>query len=89
MPRKNKTKHSVCVHCGKQALRMNSSRQPVCVEHKEAPKKEVGCPSCGLPMKLREGRYGYFWGCTGYPQCQKTYNVKALTPDPDEEKRGK
>lgn len=32
------------------------------------------CPGCGLPMKKRNGRYGEFWGCTGYPECRYTEN---------------
>lgn len=34
------------------------------------------CEKCGRPMKLREGRFGEFWGCTGYgikeDQCKNT-----------------
>lgn len=33
------------------------------------------CSACGLPMKKRTGRYGEFWGCTGYPACRHTENV--------------
>ena len=33
------------------------------------------CAVCGLPMKKRTGRYGEFWGCTGYPNCRHTENV--------------
>lgn len=29
------------------------------------------CPDCGKPMQIRKGRYGLFWGCTGYPNCTK------------------
>jgi DNA helicase-4 len=36
------------------------------------------CEKCGRPMKLRQGRYGEFWGCTGYgiqdDQCSHTKN---------------
>jgi hypothetical protein len=27
------------------------------------------CSKCGRPMKLRNGRFGNFYGCTGYPGC--------------------
>lgn len=34
------------------------------------------CEKCGRPMKLRKGKYGEFWGCTGYgikdDQCNNT-----------------
>ena len=31
-------------------------------------------PHCGRKhaMVVREGRYGYFWGCSRYPSCQET-----------------
>lgn len=29
-------------------------------------------------MAIREGRYGYFWGCSKYPTCQ---HKQELTPD--------
>lgn len=39
------------------------------------------CPECGRPMKIRNGQYGDFWGCTGYgikdDQCKVTIKVKA------------
>ena len=34
------------------------------------------CPRCGQPMALRKGRFGAFYGCTGYPGCRYTENVK-------------
>lgn len=33
------------------------------------------CPACGMPMKMRNGRYGKFWGCSGYPLCKHTENL--------------
>ena len=33
------------------------------------------CAVCGLPMKKRTGRYGEFWGCSGYPNCRHTENI--------------
>ena len=33
------------------------------------------CPECGRPMRKRKGKYGLFWGCTGYPQCRHTEAV--------------
>lgn len=70
------TKQTICVHCGKTATRMNKERQPVCNKHKELEPKEIGCPECGFPMSIKEGRYGYFWGCEGYPGCQKTLSIR-------------
>lgn len=33
------------------------------------------CPRCGQFMKKRNGRYGEFWGCSGYPACRYTENI--------------
>ena len=30
------------------------------------------CPECGVPMKLRPGRRGFFLGCSKYPKCKGT-----------------
>lgn len=31
--------------------------------------KEYKCPICGAPMKLRKGKFGPFYGCSNYPNC--------------------
>lgn len=33
------------------------------------------CPVCGQPLKKRNGRFGEFWGCTGFPTCRYTENI--------------
>lgn len=30
------------------------------------------CPRCGKSLVLREGKFGAFYGCTGYPACRYT-----------------
>lgn len=70
------TKQTLCIHCGRSATRMNRARQPVCKEHREREPKELGCPDCGFSMTIKEGRYGYFWGCEGYPGCKKTLSIR-------------
>lgn len=34
------------------------------------------CPVCGKNLITRKGKYGEFIGCTGYPQCKYTRNLK-------------
>lgn len=41
----------------------------------DAAKSVKKCPKCGSPLKKRSGRYGNFWGCTGYLNCRYTKNV--------------
>lgn len=35
------------------------------------------CPACGLPMVIKEGRYGPFLSCSGYPKCKNTQSLDA------------
>ena len=32
------------------------------------------CPVCGNVMKKRNGKFGEFWGCAGFPDCKYTQN---------------
>ncbi len=41
----------------------------------EAAKTVMKCPKCGNLLKKRSGKYGEFWGCTGYPDCRYTKNI--------------
>lgn len=34
------------------------------------------CPNCGKPMLIREGRFGEFLGCSGYPECKTAMPIK-------------
>lgn len=38
------------------------------------------CDKCGKPMVKKEGRYGEFLACTGYPECKQTESIHALEP---------
>ena len=33
------------------------------------------CPKCKKPMIQKEGRFGFFLACTGYPECKHTESV--------------
>jgi len=35
------------------------------------------CPRCGKDMSLRNGKFGQFMGCTGFPRCNYTQKVGA------------
>lgn len=46
---------------------------------------EIACEKCGRPMTVKQGRYGPFLGCSGYPECRNIVNIKknehgAVTP---------
>jgi DNA topoisomerase-1 len=33
---------------------------------------DIVCPECGRKMAVKQGRFGSFLGCTGYPECRTT-----------------
>ncbi len=36
------------------------------------PQLNYPCPQCQKPLRRIQGKSGYFWGCTGYPECKHT-----------------
>lgn len=38
---------------------------------------ELTCPVCGGILIKRKGKYGYFYGCEGFPGCRFTQNIPA------------
>ena len=41
------------------------------LELRDEPTDEI-CPACGRPMVIKNGRFGKFISCTGYPECKTT-----------------
>lgn len=49
-----------------------------------AAEEEVpACENCGKPMVLKSGRFGKFYGCSGYPECKNIRKIaKGNQPPP-------
>ena len=45
------------------------------------PKNIVKCPQCSKAMVRRKGTKGFFWACSGYPECKATLPDKNGKPD--------
>ena len=80
-----------CPHCkGKLKLR-NADKQnpfygcenyPYCdyvIFNIDFVKWDLNCPDCGDFLCVRNGKYGKFIACNGYPQCHYTRNLKDET----------
>lgn len=37
----------------------------------------LACPDCGSEMRLRQSRYGTFYGCIRYPDCKAAHGAHA------------
>jgi len=44
----------------------------------DEPTDEV-CEKCGKPMVIKNGRFGKFMACSGYPECKNTKNIDVTT----------
>ena len=33
------------------------------------------CSECGDLMEIKYGKFGMFWGCTGYPNCKNSIKI--------------
>ena len=51
--------------------------------HDSSPSKFHFCPDCKKPLRLKQGKMGPFWGCTGYPDCRTTVNDLDGKPSPE------
>jgi ssDNA-binding Zn-finger/Zn-ribbon topoisomerase 1 len=38
---------------------------------------DLNCPDCGSPMRLRDSRFGKFYGCVRFPACKATHGAHA------------
>ena len=78
------------VKLGRFGAFLSCTGYPDCKNSKDLPKsandsgeetedeREETCDLCGKPMALKRGRFGPFYGCTGYPDCK---NIKRLPKD--------
>ena len=81
---------SMVIKWGKNGRFLACTNYPACKNTKNFTQDEKGeilleekttdipCPLCGKPMLARQGRFGKFLGCSGYPECKHTIN---LAPD--------
>lgn len=45
-------------------------------ERVKSHQKSIPKCECGAIMIMREGKYGKFWGCSKYPKCTNTKQLK-------------
>ena len=62
--------------CGWTMDLRTSSRSRRSPRAKDDQGKAPPCPECGNATRIREGRYGAFYGCTRYPECRGTVRIQ-------------
>ncbi|HEX2796037.1 MAG TPA: type I DNA topoisomerase [Immundisolibacter sp.] len=55
------------------------------VERRDITQQQLdeACPECGKPLAIRLGKRGNFIGCTAYPECKYTRDIKPATGEPE------
>lgn len=53
------------------AKTLEKARMEVKPMEREEVLSDQNCPDCGKQMAIKEGKFGKFLGCTGYPDCKK------------------
>lgn len=70
-------KARVCTKC--EAPSVDREHDSLC-NNKDCGNSIKICNKCGRPMKMREGKFGKFWGCSGYgipdDQCKNTIKIR-------------
>ncbi|MCX5835229.1 MAG: topoisomerase DNA-binding C4 zinc finger domain-containing protein, partial [Deltaproteobacteria bacterium] len=51
----------------------------------ETEKTDLLCDKCGKPMIIKEGRFGRFLGCSGYPECKNTAAISLGVQCPEKD----
>ena len=75
-----------CEKCGLPIISYGKPRKHACLDPdcgkdktKKKPMEVVGkCPECGEKLLKRNGRYGDFVGCKGFPKCKFTCSLEEL-----------
>jgi len=69
-------KPRVCKSCGSPSI--DNAHNSICRNPYCGNKQKI-CPKCARPMALRDGKFGQFYGCSGYglkdDQCKQTVRV--------------
>jgi DNA topoisomerase-1 len=68
-------------------LQPNGDPGPAVSKEEEATGKT--CEKCGKPMLYKQGRFGRFLGCSGYPECRSTMPLDLGVACPEEGCTGK
>ncbi|MBN2357737.1 topoisomerase DNA-binding C4 zinc finger domain-containing protein [candidate division KSB1 bacterium] len=55
---------------------------------REKPAARMTCPLCGKRLVERQGRYGRFLACSGYPACRHTQPIALDIPCPEKDCNG-
>lgn len=51
----------------------NNGKPDLTIKEKATPSEQYRCLECNSKLVRRNGKNGFFWGCSSYPKCKTTY----------------
>ena len=57
-------------------LQIKNELEKILEEDKKIIEEAGVCEFCGRPYEIKNGRFGKFLACTGYPECKTIKNIK-------------
>lgn len=51
----------------------NNGKPDLTIKEKAIPSEQYRCLECNSKLVRRNGKNGFFWGCSSYPKCKTTY----------------
>lgn len=65
-----------CKQCSDGNPSVNKKSEEIIMQINEKQNQKRCCPICGEKLVVRNGIYGKFFGCNGFPNCNYTQNIK-------------
>jgi len=69
-------KKSTSISSSKKSIKSTADKSNIQGKVSSSANKSYFCPHCGKQLRIRDGRFGKFYGCYGYPACTFTVNLK-------------
>ena len=68
-------KYLKCNNCGATRDAEPSAPANMAAASADGEEEIEACELCGKPMQLKRGRFGPFYGCSGYPECKNIRKI--------------
>ncbi|MBO4847234.1 MAG: topoisomerase DNA-binding C4 zinc finger domain-containing protein [Lachnospiraceae bacterium] len=61
-----------CKDCNKNSKELAKERSERFIAMTSKRERALCCPECGGELRVKQGRYGDFYGCSNFPSCRFT-----------------
>ncbi len=65
-----------CRECNRNSKELEKERSEMLATLNSKKDRTIHCPDCGGELRIKPGRYGDFYGCSNFPNCRFTSQVR-------------